>query len=360
MQFTRAISNLSFDFGHIYGVRANEIDMFDVVLNRRCLLIVLPALQFAPDTIRMLGKLTVGSLKQMMAGALGNRIDGMVRNVIESKVTASDTCYKVVLDEIGYQIVKGLAVIPAQARGLSFSLTFSAQDIEDIFNADKVEGEAIVANTGTKTIGRINSGAQGVTMQRVQGLVDKSAQTVVQGYNIRQGEFGTTFQGSTNVNVEKLERITYEDVATQQEGQFTIICAKKIKGGKEGRIVAIHAQTMYVQPPKLKKIRLNDFVSLERELTYFDANKYNAEIQNLAFQLSENKIAQSCPNYSKKLAIGSSHNEVDSQLETIANMAKKYEKEVGSSFLAMMKTMQNMLEMVSMTEFNTPVYDVVD
>lgn len=108
---------------------------------------------------------------------------------------------------------------------------------------------------------------------------------------------GINYQSSTNVNIEKQDRISYQDIASQQEGQFTIVVAKKIDGGKEGGVFAIHAQTMFVQPPKLAKIRLNDFVSIEKELTYFDSKKYDNELKNFAYQLAENKILQSCPNY---------------------------------------------------------------
>jgi hypothetical protein len=358
MQFTRAISDLSFNFGHIYGTKSGEIDMFDVVLNRRCLVNVLPALQNAPPTIRMLGKLFVGSIKQMMAGALGNRIDGMVRNVIDAKITASSTCFKIVLDELAYQIVKGLSVIPAQARGLTFSLTFSAQELKDIFVADEAEGEAIVANTGTKTFGRLNSGTDGLSMQRLRSLVDQVSQSVVQGYNIASSTIGRNFQSSTNVSVEKLDRINYQDIASQQDGQFTIVVAKKINGGKEGGVFAIHAQTMLVQPPKLSKIRLNDFVSIEKELTYFDSKKYDSELKNFAYQLAENRILQSCPNY-KKHAIGNL-NEIDTHLESMSKMAKLYETDVKSGFYAMMRTMQSMLDTVQIAGFSAPFYEVVD
>ena len=359
MSFTRAISDLSFNFGHIYGDKASEIDMFDVVLNRRCLLIVLPALQNAPDTIKMLGKLCVGSLKQMMAGALGNKIDGVVRNVIESKVTASKTCYKVVLDEVGYQIVAGLSVIPAQARGLSFSMTFSAQDVSDILRADEKEGEAIIANTNTKTIGRINSGEQGQTYTRVKGIVSDTNQATIQGYNVETSElFGTNYRQSTNVGIEKRPTVSYKSLATQQEGQFTMIIAKKIDGGKSGVLSAIQMQTMYVTPPKLNKIRLNDFVSIEKELSYFDHIEYEDQIAKLASFIETGTLAQSCPNYGKIEAIGAENRGIQSDLENIGAMFNQNQSNVGSSFYAALRTIQLMLEASSVNDFASPFYEV--
>lgn len=361
MSFTRAISDLSFSFGHIYGDKASEIDMFDVVLNRRCLLIVLPALQNSPDKIKMLGKLCVGSLKQMMAGALGNKIDGVVRNVIDSKVTASKTCYKVVLDEVGYQIVSGLSVIPAQARGLSFSMTFSAQDISDILRADEKEGEAIIANTNTKTIGRINSGEQGQTYTRVKGIAGFANQAAIQGYNVESNELlGTSYRQSANVGIDKREKVTYEYLASQAEGQFTMLIAKKLDGGKRGVLAAILMQTMYVTPPKLKTIRLNDFVSIEKELSYFDQIEYEEHIEKLASFLESGTLSQNCPNYGIIQAIGAENQGIQGDIENIAQIYSQCFDDVSSSFYASIRTVQLVLESSSMSDFSAPFYEVVD
>ncbi|MGK3946443.1 hypothetical protein ABK046_49815, partial [Streptomyces caeruleatus] len=59
MQLTRAINDLTFSYGHIFGVEQGDIDIFDVVLNRRCLTVPLPALERTPETLKMLGKLVV-------------------------------------------------------------------------------------------------------------------------------------------------------------------------------------------------------------------------------------------------------------------------------------------------------------
>ena len=63
MQLTKAINDLTFNYGHIFGVEhGGDIDIFDVVLNRRILTVPLPALERSPDSLKMLGKLIIGSL----------------------------------------------------------------------------------------------------------------------------------------------------------------------------------------------------------------------------------------------------------------------------------------------------------
>ncbi|WP_233177042.1 type IV secretory system conjugative DNA transfer family protein [Ralstonia sp. ASV6] len=120
MQLTRLFGDLSFTYGYIFQTLLGEVDMYDVVINRRILAVLLPALERAPDSLKMLGKLIVGAIKQMMAGCLGNRVEGSVREIVEARPTNAAVPFYVVLDEYGYYAVLGFAVAPAQARSLGF------------------------------------------------------------------------------------------------------------------------------------------------------------------------------------------------------------------------------------------------
>ncbi|WP_432262880.1 FtsK/SpoIIIE domain-containing protein [Cupriavidus sp. TMH.W2] len=120
MQLTRLFSDLSYTYGHIFQTSLSEVDMYDVVINRRILVVLLPALERAPDSLKMLGKMIVGAIKQMMAGCLGNRVEGAVREIVYARPTNASVPYYVVLDEYGYYAVLGFAVAPAQARSLGF------------------------------------------------------------------------------------------------------------------------------------------------------------------------------------------------------------------------------------------------
>lgn len=121
MQLTRLFGDMSFTYGYLFQTPLGEVDMFDVVINRRILVVLLPALERAPDSLRMLGKIIVGAIKQMMAGCLGNRVEGMVREIVKARPTNAPVPFYVVLDEYGYYAVLGFAVAPAQARSLGFA-----------------------------------------------------------------------------------------------------------------------------------------------------------------------------------------------------------------------------------------------
>jgi len=127
MQLTRLFGDMSYTYGYLFQTTLGEVDMYDVVINRRILVVLLPALERAPDSLKMLGKLIVGAIKQMMAGCLGNRLEGSVREIVEARPTNAPVPYYVVLDEYGYYAVLGFAVAPAQARSLGFAQPKSAR-----------------------------------------------------------------------------------------------------------------------------------------------------------------------------------------------------------------------------------------
>ena len=147
MQMTRSINDLGFTYGHIFGTAVGEIDISDVVLNRRFLVILLPSLERSLPTLLMLSRLIMGSLKQMMASSLGSKIEGSIRINIDSRPTTANNCFRIILDEVGYMMTTGMSIIPAQARSLNIAMVFAAQDFTDIERGSKEEAQAIWALT---------------------------------------------------------------------------------------------------------------------------------------------------------------------------------------------------------------------
>ncbi|EKE01716.1 MAG: IcmO, partial [uncultured bacterium] len=115
MQLTRVFSSLADTYGHIIRTNLPEVDLRDVVLNRRILVVLLPALEKSPDELANLGKIIIASLKTMMASGLGDEVEGMYSKVIERKPTNARSPFLCILDEYGYYAVPGFAVVPAQA-----------------------------------------------------------------------------------------------------------------------------------------------------------------------------------------------------------------------------------------------------
>lgn len=263
MQLTRAINDLSYNYGHIFGSNTGgDIDIFDVVINRRIMTVLLPSMERAPATLKMLGKLIVGSIKQMMAGSLGNRMEGLTRMTVDSRPTSAKNAFRIVLDEWGYIVVVGSSVMPAQARGLGISMVFAAQSYTDIMRGSKEEAEATWDNTTIKVCGRLTSGEDSETFRKVQGAAGKEMQVSNIHYDVQDGLAASLkYKQSRQLNTEYKDRITIDDLSQQQEGEFTLIMAKKYKGGQEGRIAVVRMLAFYTAGGgEASRMYLNDLV----------------------------------------------------------------------------------------------------
>lgn len=98
MQFTKILGSLTDVYGHIFSTPYGEVDIADVVLNRRILVIMLPALKKSGDEINNLGKIVVANLKGMMGNVLGSTIDGSYEDIVEKRATNAPSPFVVVLE----------------------------------------------------------------------------------------------------------------------------------------------------------------------------------------------------------------------------------------------------------------------
>ncbi len=279
MQLTRIFNDLNFNYGHIFKSKVGDVDFFDVVVNRRCLVVLLPALERAPDSLKMLGKLIVGSIKQMMAGCLGNRVEGVVREIIDSRPTNADVPFYTILDEYGYYAVIGFAVAPAQARSLGFAVIFAAQDFSSLKKSSAEEADATWENTNVRAVGRLTSGEESETWRRVKGAASTSAQAMMGGFDRSMGAVNESFRQQDNVGIQDGSRIDYNDFAAQQDGEFTLLIGKKEEGGRSGGVRVIRGMGFYTASKAPKMMRINDLIPVEQpEPADLPQNKKAAEL----------------------------------------------------------------------------------
>ena len=264
MQMTRSINDLGFTYGHIFGTAVGEIDISDVVLNRRFLVILLPSLERSLPTLLMLSRLIMGSLKQMMASSLGSKIEGSIRINIDSRPTTANNCFRIILDEVGYMMTTGMSIIPAQARSLNIAMVFAAQDFTDIERGSKEEAQAIWSNAAIKFVGKLTSGEESEMWRRTKGAAGEMEQTVIYQHERRfTAAMNVAYRAGGTVSKERVSQVKYEEVASQEKGQFTLIAAKKWQGGRSGGIAAIPFLCLYTGDlPSMGVTYVNDFVPM--------------------------------------------------------------------------------------------------
>lgn len=272
MQFTKLLGSLADAYGYIFRTNLGEVDFKDIVLNRRILVVLLPALEKSTDELANLGKIIVACLKQMMAEGLGSKLEGDYADVIEIRPTTSSTPFMCVLDEYGYYAVKGSAVMPAQARSLGFSMIFAGQDLPAFQKADEKEAMSIVANCNIKIFMKLEDPKD--TYELFEKSVGEAYVATVSGYQMNQGGIMGGFVGMQNANIDLRKRGNLLDLKDQQEGESHIIFKSAV----------IRARMFYADPPKPRTIQVNYFVKVEppdkKEITQLDAG-LNDLLKNL-------------------------------------------------------------------------------
>jgi len=251
MQLTKVFGSLADTYGHILRTNLAEVDLKDVVLNRRILVVLLPAFEKSPDELSNLGKVIVASLKSMLAAGLGEDVEGDYRDIVQRKPTNAPTPYLCVLDEYGYYAVPGFAVVPAQARSLGFAIVFAGQDLPAFQKASKEEAASIGANCNIKICMKLEDPLE--TWEFFSKSAGESYVTKVDAFQTRAESVMNNYLDTRSASSEKRARIDLLDLKEQREGEAHILFKSKI----------VRARMFYADPKPVTRMRLNQFLKVE-------------------------------------------------------------------------------------------------
>lgn len=249
MQFTEALGNLADHYGHIFKASQPDIDMRDVVLNRRILLVLLPTLEKSPQEAANLGKIVVSNLKAMMASGLGSALEGTRSEVVEKNNRLTLFPYLCSFDEVGYYTTPGMGLMAAQARSLGFSLIFSAQDLPSMRKRIKEEADSILANCNTKIFLKLEDA--GETRTLFEKTAGEAYVTQVSGFTNTSSVSGT-YHDRLEAVVDRRLRADYLDVKAQKEGQAHIFFDDRM----------VRANLFYTPIDLPEEFRVNHFLAL--------------------------------------------------------------------------------------------------
>lgn len=251
MQFTRALSSLADDYGYIFNAQIADVEMLDVVLNRRILIVLIPALEKSPDEAANLGKMIAASIKGMMGTTLGANVEGAWSGIIDNKATRSNSPFMTIFDEVGYYTSQGMAVMAAQARSLGFSLVFAAQDLPAMEKRIKQEANSITANCNIKIFGKLEDPT--TTKEFFEKTVGKVVVARASGFATQpESMFGSYFDRND-------ASIQVEDFAYYDE----------TRGFKQGEVVMTFgsgkfvAKMFYAAPKKVKSVRVQRMLCVD-------------------------------------------------------------------------------------------------
>lgn len=253
MQLVRTFNSLADTYGYIMRTPLAEIDFLDVFLNRRILVVLLPALEKSSAELSNLGRIIVAAIKATMAVGLGARIEGETEEIIDSKPTNASSPFMCVLDEYGYYAVEGFSVVPAQARSLGFSAIFAGQDLPAFEKASEKEAQSTLANTNTKFCGKLICTK---TSDYFKSIAGQGWYSKTSGYDREAGAFGSKYMDMQSASLEKFDRVTFDDLTSQKSGAWHMFFADKI----------LRIRSFYANPANIKTLRVNHFIRVKRPL----------------------------------------------------------------------------------------------
>ncbi len=250
MQFTRALQSLGDEYGYIFDTQAADVDMVDAVLNRRILVVLIPALEKSADETANLGKIVAATIKGMMGSSLGATVEGEASTVIENKPTQSSTPFMVIFDEVGYYTSEGMAVMAAQARSLGFCLVYAAQDLPALEKRVKEEARSITANCNIKIFGKLEDPTQ--TKEFFEKTVGSAIVMEASSFQLSGGAGSGAYYDTQQANMQLRPRASYDELRGYKEGQAIITFGEAV----------MEAGIFYSNPGFAKAMRVTRFVAL--------------------------------------------------------------------------------------------------
>ncbi len=270
MQLTKPLGSLADDYGHIFRTPLGEVDIDDVVLNRRILIVLLPALQKAPEEMQNCGKIVVNLVKIMMGNASGSTLQGNRQEIVEAKQTRAPSPFIVVLDEAGYYMVKGIDVMMAQARSLGFMVIVAGQDMAAMQSISPQIAETAAANASIFAAGKTVDGDK--TVAFIQKLFGQTKVAVTSGFSKESGTFSSKWVDRMDASFQDVDRVKASELQNMMEGEFYFLF--------NGTIV--RSSTFYIGGDFAEEFSVNKFIKVRGPTDRVPGLNQDVEIEYLA------------------------------------------------------------------------------
>jgi intracellular multiplication protein IcmO len=231
--FTATFTQLGVSLGHIFKVEQGDIDMRDVVLNRRILVVSLPALENSSDTLAGLGKIVVASLRGMMAQML---------NTPAEKLTSAAP-FQIVLDELAYYATGDLDRMLAQGRSLNIMVWLAFQEVSGIIARIGEKTQTLLGNANLTIAMRQQDAKR--TREWIQETAGQTSVAQATGY---EGSDLGEYHDTRDVAVRQVARVDWIDLQRLIEGETIILF-----GGRRIYARLFHAKIESSGPARLNR-----------------------------------------------------------------------------------------------------------
>ena len=241
--FTRTFELLGVSLGHIFKVQQSDVDMRDIVLNRRILVVNLPALESSDPRLASLGKIVVASLRGMMAQMLGSRLEGDYSEIVANKPGMSAAPFHVVLDEVAYYATSGMDRMLAMGRGLNFMFWLGFQEVSGIWARLGEKTQSLLGNANLTVAMRQQDANR--TRQWIEDTAGKTYVSQASGY---EGGGAGEYSESQHAELREVSRVDWNDLQRLIEGEAIVLF-----GGRRIYAKLFHAEIDTSGPLRLNR-----------------------------------------------------------------------------------------------------------
>lgn len=256
-QLARTLSMMMDTYGYVFADKYPEIDPFDVLLNNRVLVVLIPSLEKSPTEAAALGQLHIATQRLMMAQTLGYQLEGLKGDVLDSRPANRPNPYIIVSEELAYWFAEGLAVMCAQARELGFMMVISVQDLQGLKRAAAGEEAAsIIANTKIKWTLALEDPEDTYDLIRKAG--GEAHYSVLSGHDVVNGAFSSGYTAQDTASIERRDRISLSELKNLNPGEGVVIYKNSV----------LPSAAFYLPDDQLMSrhlpARINRFLQIER------------------------------------------------------------------------------------------------
>jgi len=216
--FTSTFTQLAVNLGHIFKVERGDIDMRDIVMNRRILIVNLPALEKSDDNLAALGRIVVASLRGMMAQLLGAKLEGDPSEIFAHKPGMGVGSFGVDFDELGYYATTGMDRMLAMGRGINLAFRIAFQELGGVWARLGEKTYSLLGNANL-TLG-MRQQDSGRTWEWLQKTAGQAWVTQATSY---QGGLHGAYREGQNADLRQVSRVDWQDYQNLLQGEAIVL-----------------------------------------------------------------------------------------------------------------------------------------
>lgn len=218
--FAKTFMMMTTTYGHIFNCNVPDVELTDVIFNRRNLIVLLPSLENDPATNAAIGKTFITAQRYALSAALGASIEGNYIDLVKYRPSAARTPYLMLYDESNYFATRGLDVMMAQGRELNISIWMSFQEVGSLYaTLGRDWSVPLLGNPKLKIFEQLEDA--GPTREWVEQAGGTMQVGVLSGYE--NSEIIGDYTTQARADIREVKRISWNDIQALRQGQAIIM-----------------------------------------------------------------------------------------------------------------------------------------